>query len=54
MSSLPSTFHADVLMVLTLPLINLIEMLRSYLEVGEYTFDLAVVFFGVCVASAGN
>lgn len=22
-------------------------MLRSYLEVGEYTFDLAVVFFGV-------
>lgn len=26
---------------------TLVEMLRSYLEVGEYTFDLAVVFFGV-------
>ncbi|KAJ3993006.1 DUF1748-domain-containing protein [Lentinula boryana] len=22
------------------------QLLRSYLEIGEYTFDLAVVFFG--------
>ena len=24
-----------------------LELLRSYLEIGEYTFDFAVVFFGV-------